>query len=60
MTTFLSIISFITTNYQVIITGILSILVGIIGIALVIPGDQPEKALQAIVDFLEKFSVKPK
>lgn len=29
-----------------------------IAIALLIPGDQPEKALKAIVDFIAKFSRK--
>lgn len=29
-----------------------------LGIALVIPGDQPDKFLQSLVDFLKKLSVK--
>jgi hypothetical protein len=36
----------------------LSLLSAVIAIALVIPGDQPEKALQGVVDFLKKFSKK--
>lgn len=31
-----------------------------LGIALVIPGEQPDKFLQGVVDFLKLFSVKPK
>ncbi len=31
----------------------------LIGIFLLIPGDAPEKQLQAIVNFLKKFSAKP-
>jgi hypothetical protein len=37
-----------------------SLLVAIIAISLVIPGDQPEKFLQSVVDFIAKFSKKPK
>lgn len=34
------------------------VLQGILAIALIIPGDQPDKTLQAIVDFLKKLSLK--
>lgn len=34
------------------------ILAGLIGICLIIPGEQPEKALQKALDFLKKFSKK--
>ena len=41
------------------IIGLLSmVLTGLIGISLLIPGDQPEKALQSMLDFLKKFSKK--
>lgn len=39
---------------------LLGLLAAVIAIALVIPGEQPEKFLQSIVDFLSKFSKKPK
>lgn len=51
-------IQFLLANYQAIIAGIVAILGGIITICLLIPGPQPEKALQSIVDFLTKFSAK--
>lgn len=38
--------------------AITALLGAIIAIAQLIPGEQPEKALQAIVDFLSKFSRK--
>lgn len=41
-----------------IVTGIISVLSVIISVALVIPGEQPEKFLQKLVDFLSKFSRK--
>jgi len=52
--------SFITNNYQSLITGLTGALTGIIAICMLIPGDQPEKFLQGIVDFISKFSSKPK
>lgn len=36
----------------------LALLTAVIAIALVIPGEQPEKALSAVVEFLKKFSKK--
>lgn len=54
----LSIIAFMSVNWMAMVGGITTILVGIIAIALVIPGEQPEKFLQPIVDFLKKLSVK--
>jgi hypothetical protein len=38
--------------------AITALLTAVIAIASFIPGDQPEKALQAVVDFLSKFSRK--
>ena len=40
------------------VASVVAILSGVIGISLLIPGEQPEKALQAVVDFLSKFSKK--
>lgn len=34
------------------------VLSGLIGLFLLIPGEQPEKALQAALDFIKKFSKK--
>jgi hypothetical protein len=41
-----------------ILAAIMALLSGIIAVCLLIPGEQPEKALQAIVDFLAKLSRK--
>lgn len=35
-----------------------AILGGLVGVALIIPGEQPDKALQGALNFLLKFSVK--
>lgn len=42
-----------------IVSAVVALLSGVIAIALLIPGEQPEKALQGAVDFLKKFSKKP-
>ncbi len=60
MNTFLSIVNFITANYQAILSALIALVTAIIGVALLIPGDQPEKFLQGVLDFLTKFSNKPK
>lgn len=40
------------------ISAITAILSAVIALCLLIPGEQPEKALQGVVDFLSKFSKK--
>jgi hypothetical protein len=42
-----------------VLSAIIGLLSAVIAVCLLIPGEQPEKALQAIVDFLKKFSRKP-
>ena len=56
----MNIINFILENYQSILSAIVAILGGFIVIFSLIPGEQPEKFLQSIVDFLSKFSIKKK
>lgn len=41
-----------------IIAAVVALLSGIIAVALLIPGEQPEKALKSIVALLEKISKK--
>jgi hypothetical protein len=41
-----------------VVSAVVALLSGVIAIALIIPGEQPEKALQSVVDFLKKFSKK--
>ena len=40
------------------VTAIVAVLTGIIGIAMLIPGEEPEKTLKAVADWLSKFSRK--
>ena len=53
-----SALAFIVTHHQEILMAVMSLLTGIIAIAMLIPGEQPEKTLQKIVDFISKFSKK--
>lgn len=52
------IFGWIATNYQTVLASLVLILSGVIGVCMLIPGEQPEKTLQKIVDFIKKFSVK--
>ena len=55
---FMTAFNWILANYQIVISAVVALLTGVIAVSLIIPGEQPEKALQGIVDFLKKFSVK--
>ena len=54
----MEVINWVLANYQAVISGIVATLGGIIAICLLIPGEQPEKFLQSVVDFIAKFSKK--
>ena len=54
----LIVINYIIEHYETVITGVVAILTGLIAIFSLIPGEQPEKTLRAMVDFLSKFSKK--
>ena len=47
-------------NYEMIISNAVIVVSALMAVALAIPGEQPEKTLKAISDFLAKFSKKPK
>lgn len=40
------------------IAAVVGVLTAVIGLCMLIPGEQPEKALKSFVDFLSKFSKK--
>ena len=51
--------SWMVDNWQNLVGAIVALLSGVIAIAMLIPGDSPEKQLQKVVDFIKKFSAKP-
>jgi uncharacterized membrane protein len=54
----MDILNNILNNWQSYLGALSAILVAAIAVASLIPGDEPEKTLQKIVDFLSKFSKK--
>lgn len=58
MDTTLNVIKWSIANYQALLTGVMGLISAAIAIALIIPGEQPDKALQGALDFLLKFSRK--
>lgn len=58
MNMILSLLSYIAAHYMEIAAAISAVCAALIALFLMIPGEQPEKALQSVVDFLSKFSKK--
>lgn len=54
----LDIFNFIVANWMAILAAVVGLLNAVIVICLMIPGDQPEKTLKQIVEFLSKISRK--
>lgn len=50
--------TWLTTEGPKLLTTTVAALTALIAVFMLIPGDQPEKALQKVVDFLAKFSRK--
>jgi len=48
---------YILSNWQEILGAGTALIGAIIAIAMLIPGEQPEKFLQSVLDFLDKFSI---
>lgn len=55
----LEIAKWLLENYAVYIAAINAVLMALIALCLLIPGNEPEATLQKAVDFLGKFSKKP-
>lgn len=65
LTTFIDFAKSIAANYDVILTqaavalgALTAFLAALYAICLAIPGEQPDKAIKAVLDFTQKFSVK--
>jgi len=55
----LPVLNWIVSNGPVVLGYIGAALSALIAIFMMVPGDQPEKAMQGIVAFISKFSKKP-
>lgn len=51
-------VSWVSTNGPAVVAALNGLLAAAIAVALLIPGEQPEKALKGLADFLSKFSKK--
>lgn len=51
-------IAFLAANWLQLLAALHALLLALVAFFLLIPGDQPEKAIKGVADFLEKFSVK--
>jgi hypothetical protein len=51
-------LTWIVQNGPQFIAAVVAVLTALIALFMLIPGEQPEKALKAAVDFLAKFSLK--
>ena len=45
-------------NYAAILGAVVAVLTALIGLFMLVPGEQPEKALQVALDFIKRFSKK--
>ena len=54
----LNAVKYVAENYEKIVSLGVGLISAVIGICLLIPGEQPEKFLQGVLDFLAKFSRK--
>jgi len=54
----MEIVRWVMSNWMEVLLGSQAMLGGALALALLIPGDQPDKALQSIVNLLSKFSKK--
>jgi len=45
-------------NWPTYLVAVQAFLSGVVAVSLLLPGDQPEKALQWVLDLLKKFSKK--
>lgn len=54
----MSVLNWIVENYQAVISIAVGLLSSVVAIALLVPGDEPEKSLQKVVDFISKLSKK--
>ena len=54
----MEVIKFVAEHGLEIVAGVAGLSAALLVIALIIPGEQPDKFLQGVVDFLSKFSKK--
>ena len=53
-----TILAYLTLNGPALLGAVVAALAALTALFMLVPGDQPEKALQSAVDFLKRFSNK--
>jgi len=51
-------VTWILTNYAGVVAGVVAVATGLYAIALIVPGEQPDKSIKWFLDITEKFSRK--
>lgn len=54
----MEIVAWLMANYGEIAAALVALVSGVIAVSLLIPGEQPEKALQSVLEVLKKISKK--
>lgn len=54
----MEIVQWLAAHWAEVLVALIALLHAVIGVALIIPGPEPENTLQKVVDFLTKFSKK--
>jgi len=54
----MEIINWLLANLSLLVAGVVGVLTALIALFLIIPGEQPEKFLQGVLDFIKPFSKK--
>lgn len=52
------VIAWIMANYQTVVAAAVALISGIVAVALIFPGDEPERTLGKVLDVLKKLSKK--
>lgn len=54
----MEIVKYVMENWQEMLNAGTALITGVVAVSLIIPGEQPEKFLQSVLNFIKKFSKK--
>ena len=54
----MEIVGWVIAHYMEVISAVVALLSGVVAVALIIPGDEPEKSLGKVLEVLKKISKK--
>lgn len=53
----MDIINWLLTNYQMILSALVAVISAVMAIAMIVPGPQPEKFLESLLEWINKLSL---